>query len=144
MRVSVVLSALLLALTPLHQLRAQDGGIGRFDVVGNEIGVTSLTIAEVRAIFRGERALWSNGLRVTVVLPSNRAPYAEAFAEDILGMRPAAMQRYWLALVFQGRAEPPVAQVSVPAALLFLARTPGSIVAVPRGTAPRELVIPVR
>lgn len=144
MRLLATLLAAVLAVLPAPVASAQSEAFEGLEIVGNELGVTTLSPAEVRAIFRGERALWSTGQRVTVVLPSTRAEYVEAFADQILGMRPAAMQRHWLALVFQGRAEPPVPQETVAAALEFVARTPGAIAVLPRGSAPPSLVIRVR
>jgi ABC-type phosphate transport system substrate-binding protein len=136
---------LLLALCfPAGGLSAQASAFAGFEVVASEAGVSALTAAEVRGIFRGDRALWATGQAVTVVLPSGRAAYADDFSRRVLGMSREAMQRYWLALVFQGRASPPVHLGSAAEIIAYVERTPGAIAVVPTGMAPRALVIPVR
>jgi ABC-type phosphate transport system substrate-binding protein len=136
---------LLLALcVPWYSLPAQGEAFSGFEVVANDIGVSELTAAQVRAIFRGDRSLWSTGQAVTVVLPSGRVPYADEFARSVLGMSRDAMQRYWLGLVFQGRAAPPVHLASAAEIIAYVERTPGAIAVVPLGLARRALVIPVR
>jgi hypothetical protein len=42
------------------------------------------------------------------------------------------MQRFWLALVFQGRAAPPIFVDSVEEMVSYVRRTPGAIALVPR------------
>jgi hypothetical protein len=45
---------------------------------------------------------------------------------------PGGMQRFWLALVFQGRAAPPIFVDSVEEMVSYVRRTPGAIALVPR------------
>ena len=144
MRAHVMWRLLIALFLPTGALPAQAPAFPGFEVVANESGVTSLTAAEVRGIFRGDRALWATGQAVTVVLPSGRAAYADDFSRRVLGMPREAMQRYWLALVFQGRASPPVHLGGAAEIVAYVERTPGAIAVVPSGTAPRALVIPVR
>jgi ABC-type phosphate transport system substrate-binding protein len=135
----------LLSLGPLlTPVFAQEAAFPGFELVGSDLGVASLSSAEVRNIFRGERALWSSGQAVTVVLPSGRSSYVDSFAQRVLGMRRDAMQRYWLGLVFQGRSAPPVNLATAAEVVAYVERTPGAIAMVPMGTAPRALVVPIR
>lgn len=117
-----------------------------FVVVANGSGLSEVTVPELRRIFRGEQSLWSTKQPVSVVLPSARAEFADLFARQTLGMTRAGMQRYWLAIVFQGRANPPVLQDSAADVLAYVQRTPGAIGLVPAATPgiPRALVIRVR
>lgn len=115
-------------------------------VIGNATGLTELTRVELRTIFRGERSVWSTGSPVTVVLPSTRSPDIEVFAAEVLGMSRSAMQRFWLSLVFQGRASPPVSFDSAEEIIRFVRRTPGAIAVVPASAddIPRNLVVRLR
>lgn len=115
-------------------------------VIGNATGLTELTRDELRAIFRGERSVWSTGSPVTIVMPSTRSPDVEVFASEVLGMSRSAMQRFWLSLVFQGRASPPVTFDSAEEIVRFVRRTPGAIAVVPATTddIPRNLVLRLR
>ena len=115
-------------------------------VIGNATGLTELSRDDLRAIFRGERSVWSTNTTVTIVLPSTRSPDAEAFASQVLGMSRGAMQRFWLGLVFQGRASPPVSFDTAAEIVQFVRRTPGAIAVVPATTddIPRNLVVRLR
>lgn len=144
MRARVMWQLLLALCLSGESLPAQAPAFAGFEVVGNEIGVAELTASQVRAIFRGDRSLWSTGQAVTVVLPSGRSPYAEDFSRSVLGMPRDAMQRYWLGLVFQGRASPPVHLATAAEIIAYVERTPGAIAVVPQGTARRDLVVAVR
>jgi ABC-type phosphate transport system substrate-binding protein len=59
-------------------------------------------------IFRGEEALWDNKKSIIIVLPSSKNETAEEIAKTIFNGSVMTMKKYWLGLVFQGRANPPV------------------------------------
>lgn len=117
-----------------------------FVVVANGTGLSEVSVPELRRIFRGEQSIWTTQQPVAVVLPSARADFADLFARQVLGMTRAGMQRYWLAIVFQGRANPPVLQDTAADVLAYVQRTPGAIALVPGSTPgiPKTLVIRVR
>lgn len=133
-----------------HPLAAQvaAGAPAPFDfvVVANGTDLSELSVPEVRRIFRGEQSIWPTKQPVTVVLPSARADFTDLFARQALGMTRAAMQRYWLAIVFQGRANPPVPQDSAAEVLAYVQRTPGAVGLVPAVTPgiPKSLVVRVK
>jgi ABC-type phosphate transport system substrate-binding protein len=140
--------ALVLALPLLGHadvLRAQQAR-SEVVVIGNATGLEELTRDELRAIFRGERSVWSTGSTVVIALPSTRSPDVDAFATQVLGMSRSAMQRFWLSLVFQGRASPPVSFDSAEEIIRFVRRTPGAIAVVPATATdiPRNLVVRLR
>ena len=114
-------------------------------VIGNVEGVQRLDPSEVRRVFRGEQSLWRGGIAVTVVLPSPRSAFIETVSTGVFGLSKAAMQRYWLGLVFQGRAAPPVQLETADEMIAFVRRTPGAIAIVPApiAEAARSLVISV-
>ncbi len=116
-----------------------------FVLIGNRTGASDVDAAALHAIFRGERSIWASKQTVIIVLPSSRADYAEDFARVALDMTRMAMQKYWLALVFQGRANPPVFLDTADDVIAFVKRTPGTVAMVPaRSDVPKELVIQVR
>jgi len=117
-----------------------------FVVIGNATGLTAITETQAQAILRGERTLWDSRLPVTVVLPGQRAAHADSLTRGLMGMSRAGMQRYWLALVFQGRATPPVFHDTVEETVAFVRRTPGAIALIPAGQGGdlRDLLIPWR
>ena len=102
-----------------------------FVILANSTGLTELDSASLRAVFRGERTQWPSDRRVTVVLPSSRAGFAESVARTLFRNSPGGVQRYWLALVFQGRAAPPVFVDSAEETVAIVRRTPGAIAILP-------------
>ena len=101
-------------------------------VLANNTGLAELDSAGLRSVFRGERSQWPSERRVTVVLPSSRAEFAGTIARMLFKSSPGGMQRFWLALVFQGRAAPPIFVDSVEEMVSYVRRTPGAIALVPR------------
>ena len=98
-----------------------------FFVIGNNIGLQKMNFVKVKSIFRGEEALWSNKEGVTVVLPSSKSDFSVAVAKKIFNSSPMGMKRYWIGLVFQGRANPPRFLESNEDIIAFVKKNSGSI-----------------
>lgn len=150
-RYVAAIAALVLPVVATREIAAQPPSIAPptlgFVLIGNTTGTVDIDSAGLRAVFRGERSQWPTSKPVTVILPSARAEFAEPLARLMFRSSPSGMQRYWLALVFQGRAAPPVFLDSSEEIVAFVRRTPGAVAMVPVGTAElatRELVIRVR
>jgi hypothetical protein len=114
-------------------------------LVGNGTGLTQVKPAELRSLFRGERSVWSTGREVIIVLPGSRVEWTEKFSQQVLGMSRQKMQRFWLGLVFQGRASAPVFVDSAEEVISYVRDHPGAIGMVPMGTKeiPDQLLIKV-
>ena len=115
-------------------------------VIGNNIGLESMTSGDVRQAMRGELNRWKGGsdLSVTVVLPSTKLAECVATAEFLVNSpRPAALQKYWLGLVFEGRAKAPVFGQTQQDVLEAVMAKPGSIALVYGMDVPRQYVIQV-
>ncbi len=145
----LVLAAGLLSVGSAAALPAPaDGAPPRLEyvVIGNATGLVGISEKQAQSILRGERTLWDSRVPVTVVLPGQRAAYGDSLARDLMGISRAAMQRFWLALVFQGRAAPPVFHDSVEDTVAYVRRTPGAIAVIPAGQGGdiRDLLIPWR
>lgn len=123
---------LLILLFPL-ETKSQGPKPGDLDFLINVSGVNILTFNEVVSIFKNGKSLWPNGQKVTVVLPSNKSVFAEKVALEIYGGSISSMQKFWLALVFQGRANPPVFFQTEEEVFEFISKNPGSIGIVPKG-----------
>jgi ABC-type phosphate transport system substrate-binding protein len=77
-------------------------------IVGNNTGYTSVSTKVIKDVFKGKYSLWSNNVSIIIVLPSSKSANAESVASYLYGTTFSGMQKYWLSLVFQGRANPPV------------------------------------
>lgn len=115
-------------------------------IVGNNIGFEQLTEAQVRRCLRGEVSRWTGGsdLSVTVVLPSTRLPECEATAQFLVSSpRPASLQKYWLGLVFEGRAKAPIFGQTQEDVLDAIKSKPGAVGIVYGISVPEDLRIQV-
>ena len=101
----------------------------RLIIIGNKTGLTELTLKDARDIFKGKMAFWKNKEEVIVVLPSPKSNDAEFVAKDIFQTSVTGMQKHWLAIVFQGRANPPVFVQSTREAIDYVNKNPGAIAA---------------
>jgi ABC-type phosphate transport system substrate-binding protein len=123
----------LLALTLLicsTNLRAQKQ-FEDFILIGNTIGAKELKVFNMLKIFKGQQSNWNNGNSVTLVLPSTKTSSSEQIAKLVYNTSTSGMQKYWLGLVFQGRANPPVFMDSTEEMIRFVQRTPGAIALIP-------------
>ena len=108
---------------------------GELTIIGNKIGATQLKAQEARNTFRANTTTWSNNLAVTIALPSTKSTTSEPMARLIYGTRPSSVQKFWLSLVFQGRATPPNFFDTDQELIQFVQRTPGAIGVVLASTA---------
>lgn len=96
-------------------------------VIGNKTGMAQMNAQQARNLFRAKTTTWPNKLSVTIALPSPKSSSSELVARIIYGTRPSAVQKFWLSLVFQGRATPPNFFDTDQELIQFIQRTPGSI-----------------
>ena len=101
----------------------------KLHIIGNKTGLTELTLKEARDIFKGKMAFWKNKEEVIIVLPSPKSDDASGVANEIFQTSVTGMQKHWLALVFQGRANPPVFVQSTKEAIDYVNKNPGAIAA---------------
>ena len=115
-------------------------------LIGNDVPKKSFSKGEVKSVFKGEWTSWSNGASVVVVLPGSKSPFAFECAKNILGTSVQGMQKFWLSLVFQGRANPPVFVDSPQDALQFVKYNKGAIAVVnlPQSEIPNYLILNVQ
>jgi ABC-type phosphate transport system substrate-binding protein len=108
-------------------LAAQTSNLGGLVLIGNKIGYQSLNVKKVKDIFKGKVASWPNNETVTIVMPNSKSGFAESFAKEVFGTSYTGVQKYWLALVFQGRASSPVFMQNSNEILEYVRQTPGAI-----------------
>jgi hypothetical protein len=104
---------------------AQDNGLV---VVGNLSGPPgSMKMAELKSTMMGEKQRWKDGKRVVIALMKTSTPLGRVISQKIYDMTGDELNKYWLALVFQGKALAPNF-FNTPADLeAFVAQNPGAI-----------------
>lgn len=125
---------------------AQKGDLSELEFVANVNGVKEMTQNEVVNVFRNGRSLWERGQKVIIVLPSNNSPLAEQVALNLYRGSVSSMQKFWLALVFQGRANPPVFLQTPEEIINYIKNNPGAIGVLPKGSIqiPEDLILIVK
>jgi ABC-type phosphate transport system substrate-binding protein len=123
-RIMIIIHLLILFNTTLNQ---QNSSMQGLIVVGNKTGLETINKKQLKGIFRGSQTIWPTNEQVIVVMPSIKADFADDFATSVLQMSQSAIHKYWLELVFQGRAHTPVFLNSNSEILEFIKTTPGAI-----------------
>jgi hypothetical protein len=128
-------SALLISLLTLlsHFTSAQSGDINTLVIIGNNIGTVSMKKNSLINVFKGRLDSWNNTTTVKIVLPSQKNESATLTAKVIYGTTVKGMQKFWLSLVFQGRANPPVFLDSDEEIIRYVQKNPGSIGIIQKG-----------
>ena len=99
-------------------------------VIGNNTDIDSIKLSKLQTIFLGEEALWPNKEGIEIILPSSNANFAELVSRKIFNSSVMGMKRYWLGLVFQGRANPPKFLESAQDIINYVSKHKGSIAVV--------------
>jgi hypothetical protein len=121
MRILIIILIILLA----NIADAQNSGLV---VISNPKGSPpNLKWSELKSILLGERQRWRNGNKVVIALMKTNTEVGKSTSERIYNMTPDEVKKYWLALVFQGKAEAPVFFSSATELQAFVAENPGSI-----------------
>ena len=122
-----IFAIVLLALFFSVNTFAQQGAFGGLTLIGNNTGLKAVTSKQAASIFKGNRSHWPTKEQVTIVMPTSKADFSEQFAIGVINGSHSALQKYWLALVFQGRSSPPVFLNSNEEILDYVRKNPGSI-----------------
>lgn len=126
-----------------NRLMAQSA-LPELTIIGNKTGFESTSLKEVRQIFKGKYSSWPiTKLSVTIVLPSPQSANAQKTATQIYANTISGVQKYWLSLVFQGRANPPLFLESDEDIVETVRKTPGAVGIISSGypNTPKNLVI---
>ena len=117
-----VLFLLLLGPPPTH---AQDLNLA---VIGNGKGVPAeMKLAQLKSTMRGEKLRWPDGSKVVIALLKTTTPIGQSTSKKIYNMSANELNKYWLALVFQGKADAPNFFNSEAELQEFVATTTGAI-----------------
>jgi len=97
-------------------------------VIQNKTGFINGRLKDVQDVFLGKYTRWPVTKELTtIVLPSSKCASAITTASVIYKTSVKEMQKYWLSLVFQGRANPPVFLDSDAEIIAYVLKTPGAI-----------------
>ncbi len=97
-------------------------------VIGNGKGVPAeMNAAQLKAVMRGEKLRWPDGSKVVIALLKSTTPIGQNTSKKIYHMSANELNKFWLALVFQGKADAPNFFNSEAELEEFVAQTAGAI-----------------
>jgi ABC-type phosphate transport system substrate-binding protein len=97
-------------------------------VVNKSTTLDTLSSADLRSMFLGEKTKWPDGKKVTPVQTSAQSPERALLLKVVFKMSDPVLKRYYMQAAFTGKETLPPAELASAAALKqFVARTPGAI-----------------
>lgn len=114
---------IIIGLTPaLHAQSVDLAVIGHPESVPQEMDLN-----ELRSIMKGERLRWDNGTSVKIALMKTNTVVGSETSEKIFNMSANELNKYFLAMVFQGKVKAPAFFTSESELENYVQRTPGAI-----------------
>ena len=96
--------------------------------IGNVSGAPAdMKQSELKAVLMGETQRWKNGKRILIALMKTNTALGKTTSAKIYDMSGDELNKYWLSLVFQGKAQAPVFFTSTSDLQNFVAQNPGAI-----------------
>ena len=103
-------------------------------VIANEKGApASLTMKELKSIFKGEKQRWKDGTKISIAFMKSSTPVGSTTANKVLKMSGDQLNKFWLALVFQGKAKAPFFYGSASEVESYVSQNAGAIGVVEAG-----------
>ena len=117
--------ALIIGLVLPWTMNAQDD---QLIIVGNAESVPSeMDMNQLKSIFKGEQLRWNDGSKVSIALMKTNTPIGSSTCEKVYNMTANELNKYFLALVFQGKITRPTFFNSVIELETYVAHTRGAI-----------------
>ncbi|MBC6992361.1 hypothetical protein [Hymenobacter sp. BT491] len=97
-------------------------------VIANGKGVPSeMKMEQLKSVLKGEKLRWPDGSKVVIALLKSNTPIGVSTSKKIYNMSANELNKYWLALVFQGKADAPNFFNSEAELEEFVSQTTGAI-----------------
>lgn len=96
--------------------------------ISNQKGPPSaMNLSELKSIFKGEKQRWRDGTKISIALMKTNNPVGRTICKKVYDMSADELNKFWLALVFQGKVSAPNFFNSVEELEEFVAQNPGAI-----------------
>jgi ABC-type phosphate transport system substrate-binding protein len=94
-------------------------------------GVSSLKDDKITRVFTGKENYWDNNKQIIVCLPSTKSESATDVCQKVYHKSVKDVQKFWLSIVFQGRAKSPKFFDTEEEMIEFVRKNPGAIGVLP-------------
>ena len=95
-------------------------------ITNKDVPVDSLSKAELRSIFLGEKVKWNHKKYIKIAILDSGDAYKD-FLHEILGNTPAQYDNFWLKMVYTGKAPMPQSFSETGKLVDFVATHPGAV-----------------
>ena len=97
-------------------------------IIGNVQSVPSeMDMNQLKSVLKGERFRWEDGSSIKIALMKTNTPVGSDTCKKLYNMTGNELNKYFLALVFQGKVKAPTFFNSVSELESYVAQTPGAI-----------------
>jgi hypothetical protein len=97
-------------------------------VISNPKGAPAqLKLSDLKSILKGEQQRWRNGKKISIALMKTSTPAGMYICQKIYNMSSDELKKFWLALVFEGKADAPEFFSTTSEVQNFVAENPGAI-----------------
>ena len=97
-------------------------------IIGNLTSVPAdMDLTQLQSVLRGEQMRWDDGTKVKIALMKTNTPTGTLTSEKIYNMTGNELNKYFLALVFQGKVKAPAFFNSESELEAYISQTPGAI-----------------
>ena len=111
-------------------------------VIANGKGAPSeMKMTQLKATMKGEKLRWPDGSKVIIALMKSNTPVGTNTSKKIYNMSADELNKYWLALVFQGKADAPNFFNSESELEDFISQTKGAIGVVSQAAPSNKAII---
>jgi hypothetical protein len=113
-------------------------------VVANEKGApATITMKELISVVQGDKQRWPDGTRISLAFMKTTTPAGNATAKKLHKTSGDQFNKFWLALVFQGKAKSPMFFNSAQELDAYVGSTPGAIGILEASSSPRTRTLTV-
>ena len=100
-----------------------------------------MKLMQLKSTMRGEKLRWPDGSKVVIALLKSTTPIGTNTSKRIYNMSANELNKYWLALVFQGKADAPNFFNSETELEEFVSQTSGAIGVVSHPSASNKVIL---
>tara|TARA_B110000495_G_C22661681_1_gene391595 strand:+ start:90 stop:551 length:462 start_codon:yes stop_codon:yes gene_type:complete len=117
----------------------------RISILGNSIDEKTYTASDINGILKGKFSSWKNGNGVIIILRLNDDEESQHLAQQIYNKSITGVKKYWLGIVFSGRANSPLFADSNEEVLSLLKKNIGAIAVLVdyKGEIPAEFTVDI-
>ncbi|GAA4501233.1 hypothetical protein GCM10023172_22750 [Hymenobacter ginsengisoli] len=110
-------------------------------IANNKGAPPEMKLAQLKSTMKGEKLRWPDGTKVVIALLKSTTLIGTNTSKKIYNMSSNELNKYWLALVFQGKADAPNFFTSESDLEEFVSQTAGAIGVVNHPSASNKVIL---